>query len=536
MGAYISQIDNPQGTDGEELTYDLSGLTYEAGDYLLMLSSVVRGGTGEIDTKPVGWTDVVSQGITGVSGWVGYLKATSSSETNPTIGHATTGDVYAQVLVIKGADPTTFIDVSTSSTTSNIRGGNLPSITTTANGELVIVGISSNDNEDIRTSAVLDQYPINQRSAIQLGLGLTCFGAWAFVQDTAGATPSNIEYYGEIDSNIIWALSIKNASGNSEQIQVSSDISNVYLGSHYEEYQGTGNNVSDLNGVISTLDSKTVVSITPSVDHTVNPSATAGSRDNITWANPVGAAANTYEGVIITLDSSKDIDALPVSLVYEHNTYGFIDNSNPLTIIFFDSSGNWEAFYAADIPPAYPSGTDKRIFINPSSSTAYASSGTIDYTDIDRFALAFLMDGTGTSARNIEIRGMLTLQTTTFTGGNSTKQITPRELAETISKRSMDVDLSFSQGIGQDAFAFPIQIGDGTTPTYYSQKASSMEWRAPDKYLRVNPSEFPLRVYASASDTYENKFIRVGTALQHLVVFPRNTINRFLNLRLLIRL
>jgi hypothetical protein len=505
MGAYISQYGDLQVTNSADLTYDMSALEYEAGDYLVLISSVARGGSVEIDTKPSGWTDIISQGQLGKSAYVGYLKASSSSESNPTFG-GINDHVCAIVIVIKGADGSTFVDASTSTTTGYVRGGNLASVTTTADDELVILGMASRDDEAVRLTNAYRYNPISQNSSVQVESGIACnLAAWSFVQGVAGATPSDIEYYTEYDDNVKWAFAIKNASGASSQIQISSDTENVYLGGLYEEYQGTGSNVSDLSVLASTIDSKTVIAISPTIDHTNAPDSRGGSKDLVAWSQPVGNAADTYEGFIVDLGASKDIDGEVVTWIWEHRNYGFVDNLEPWHVMFIDSSGNWEIFNFGGSVSGTPSYGQKRCFINPSAETAYDSSGTIDYTDIDRIAFAYLMDNTGTNSRNAEFRGIFNWKTTTFVGGNSTAPITPRAIIDTCVDRAFEIDLGVSQGIGQDALAIPLRIGDGTTPTYYSQQTSSLEWRDPDQdtYLLVNASEFPFEIYASASDTMD---------------------------------
>lgn len=502
MWAYIYSYGETAYADNENAVVELP--EHEAGDYLVIFSSVGRVGSWEIDTKPVWWTDIISTGSTGIAAWVGYIKATSSSMTNPTIGHLWTSDVTAKAICIRWADQTTFIDISASTATGNVIWWTIPSITTTSNGEMVFYWVSWNDPDEmmlVNWNTSITPIITQSTSSIWLQLWANVW-VWYDVQDTAWATPTQ-DYYNDTDTHILWSFAIKNASGNSDAIRISSTDSLVYRWDRYEDYLGSYMTWASLSWAITTLETKTVASVnltsTGWNTNTDSRNVTAISFDR-SWTSWI------WEWIYSSLPSTIDLSQNRVFTFYhDHWTYLPYEEIDYSRFIIFDSSWNWNAYVLDTKVAELESWFMYRVFMNFTNLTPTDSSWTIDLSDIDRIGFAWLTDSANTRWTQYVYAHIGFLWKNTFTWGNSVVPITPREINKIQNDRSFQYGFGNQQWVGQDTNAHAIQIGDGTTPTYYSNKSSSFEWRRNKDYqlLKTENSDYPFEIYASANDTID---------------------------------
>lgn len=498
-------------TSGQTASFTPTLSSHQADDYLVLCICNDQGQT-TLAGWSGSWTEIGTQARNGSHrSTIIYLKASGSSETAPTIT-GRNDDWVVHCLTVRGADTTTFLDTSAKTDdNSDTHPSVCPSVTTTSADELIIRFISDDIGFAAETSNRRHD-PVNVHEATLIANDdmIVQTSVYAQHQKTAGATgtfewsPSNSS--SSVQDSTGYTLAINNDGSTTENQRTISTTNTLLeeLGA-YDPIEG-GMTYGSLHSKLSTINSETVVALATTPSATLQ-SRPAGSRVvnstlyNYTTANPAGG---NWEGAYWTLSATADLSSSVWSAVLTHKSRNWLD-SQGMTLIFWDSSNNWFAFNP--VPELSANEAQYRYFLSLPSMTLYDESTTsIDWTDVTHFGIAYRRAFTGTSGTNQEIDTFWLLDgNVTATGGSSSRPITPRWIADSLRPRGELNEYASSQGVGQDVIRFPIQIGDGSTETYFDQSTSSYEWDTNDNNLfyQVDDNSIDLTIYASSNDTFD---------------------------------
>jgi hypothetical protein len=476
---------------------------HQADDYLFLFAVKAIGGDLGFTTTPAGWVELENDGTNGSGFGLWYKKCTSNNEAPITVGRSGDIDESAfQILSIRGADLTNPIDAFVNDVSEHIyagvdiHGAIPPSVTTTKDNQLILIGLTGNDGDCV----YLDQPLGSAIEVMNVISGVSAnMGAYSKIGGSAGVQTFTETIYSDLDDIMVWTLAINSAeSGGSTAIDSSTTNEDLSPMGLWDKFQGIGS-ATALNGIMPTYDGKTVNATTiTSVDGGIYH---LEINSNTRFSLSLTYSADTIDGFAYVMDSAKDLSDGVITLQFAHFSY----SAQPIAdIVFIDSSGNWASFDLLVNKNASKSGTAQRYIGKPYSDTPKFSSGTIDWTDINRFGIVLESNRSGTGSRTIYLGELMKLKTTSFTGGNSDVPLTPRLISKSVFGEGQK-RLASSQGVGQDAFNYGIQLGNGSRTTYYSQQTSSMEWVLPSssQYYHFEQSDFPLYVNASANDTYD---------------------------------
>ena len=233
--------------------------------------------------------------------------------------------------------------------------------------------------------------------------------------------------------------------------------------------------------------------------------AGAESLECTTTYDPL-AAAGEFVG-FTSVFTAKDFTGKVLAFQYinEQPTDFFGDKG--FVIVFGDSSGNWNAFQAANRDNAIHTTKDTFI-ISPATGTILDSSGTVDYTDITKISFLFHRAPNNSNPQYFRISNVYSIQKAIIVGGGVSAPVTLQELNNKFSPNQGNKYVQL-QGTGQYLKKFGVQLGDGVNETHFYAAASSLE--TPSAYIlkhenkhqwNVGDQDIALTIKASAADSY----------------------------------
>jgi hypothetical protein len=476
---------------------------HQTDDYLFLFAVKATSGDKGFNTTPTGWTEVENDGTNGLGFGLWYTKCTSNNEASITVGRS--GDVDEsgfQIISIRGADLINPIDDFANDVSehvygaADITGGNPPSVTTSKDGQLIITGMVSNDTALVHNKEALGTaYRISNIMSVTANIG-----AYSFISGTAGTTDVPFEIHGAADDIMLFTLAINGATANSTQIASSTNnevINN--LGSIVDTLSDL--TVSDISSTLTTYNGTAVTALNsaPTLDNNDGDSI-IGKKTKISTSQ-TGLAGDQF-GYMLNFDTAKDISDGVFTFSLLHQGLAVLITTD---IIYFDGSGNWAGFVFSPSAKNFKNGTYQRYTAKPSDLTPVDSSGTVDWTDIVSIgAISVLSSDKKNRSVTYHWNSMQLLKEVIYTGGITSKPLTPRDVS-LVMNEEWELELGNAQGVGQDAFIFPITIGDGTRTTNYSQQASSVEWVLPSAspYYYHSQPDLPFKINAGVNDRFD---------------------------------
>lgn len=460
--AYITETQQTV-TEAPVASLDVGLAAHSTGD-LLLLCLTQDGAATAITTATPGWTAIGTQVASGGSRQAWFYKvAASGSETEPTFT-GSNDDWIVFCLVIKDADTTTPIHGSARSDWNNPAGGTIPSaaLTTTNNDCLLLYSWGSDNQIEMITPP--SDLTVADKS---VGLGVTAFVGWRN-QYTAGATPS-ITCLHEVanEGGNTWAIAVNNASSGriAPEVRPACDVIRYYGSTIW------GGSWSALSTLAASINGVTCSSTAPAI-------IAAGMVESA-WGSATGVSTSTsttpsFEGGIDTFPA-VDVTGKLLTFLFNIATTTSVLRWGPFGIglIFGDVAGNWAAYQI--LPRSAFKVRGYAFAMVPGEGTPFASSGTLDLTQINRIGLFSERTASTTAAGIYGIKYLMLQSGATITGGSPGN---PGGVANLNIGLNTGWDIFGTcnlQGSGQFLAKQSLQLGDGSTPTYINLAASSIE-------------------------------------------------------------
>jgi hypothetical protein len=176
-------------------------------------------------------------------------------------------------------------------------------------------------------------------------------------------------------------------------------------------------------------------------------------------------------------------------------------------IVVFSDGTNWIAYQLGKPALAITIDAWNYSSIALGAATAYASSGTMDWASVTKsIGIFWHRNGSTTTSRTMDIKNAMIFGAAKLIGGGLGNAVKPKYLPLALDAAVIR-DISRRQGGSQVLVKGGLQIGDGSTPTYFDLSASSVEYplaySASDYSLsnwNANASSSGVTIYASAND------------------------------------
>jgi hypothetical protein len=496
--AYVSATDTEL-LDTNSATFTPALLDHVADD-LLMICLTQDTGSTAISTVSSGWAMIGTQAASGGArqAWA-YKVATSSSEPDPTFS-GTTDTWIADKYVIKDADPTTPINANARGDWNNpvTSTASSPSLTTTSNNCLIMHSIGGDANWTAYVTPNL-----LQMETLTQGTAETSQTGWRNQLTSGSASVFTWQLSTNAEGGNVWAIAINNKSGGVLAPFCGESITPISV-------YGAGalnRTMTALSGIAATIGG-------------VPTSATAMTSSNVSIPEIYGAGQQflstittgtlVYQGAVDTLASPIDISGKLISFVWRSSASTAQMLSTGMFFIVSDTSGNYVVYNLIRRPPFLINQT--YVFVAEiGQGSIFASSGTIDYAQINRFGWFMGRSSALTQNGSIIIKNLYLHTKATASGGASIVPVNVNTFYRSITGGLIGFGTSSIQGSGQYLAKTPLQFGDGTTPTYVSLFSQSIEIpETNDSYVRPRTQKYlpdvnnvDVTIYASATDTMD---------------------------------
>lgn len=502
MGAFVHDVLEPAFTGGNtssSTAVDLSELDAAVDDWIRLQVTEDGGGTtitasgGGITT----WTEKTSQQSNSGARMAVFIgKVTALPLSTVTVSGAT-DDRIVLTCCIRDADTTDPVTISSQTNqTSNTTTLTCPSVDTTSYGQSDVLIIHSFGFDAAGESRPVDPYngqiDILKKNDSDGAIEAQCVKK---VQRSAGST-----------GTFIWERNISNGGtlfteawegdGTTTNTEHSFSGGITWIEAFGPDFSGS---FVDIQGLISTYRSQTVNTLTTIGTSDVSSDAQDYGEVTQVLMTPT-AASNVWIGGYYTFSATTDLDGEYVLLYLANRTGGWTDTGPD--IVFFDTSGNWESFTLATEAETTDSFQHPYV-ADFSAETPVASSGTINWTLINRMGVLQRKTTTSTGNRAFLFSDFGILSTAVFVGGGPDHPHTPRSIANAL--RSGGVSgRTVTIGTGQQTSGHDIQIGDGTIETHFSGAPQAFEWPANTQanfFYNMPVNSQDLIFYTSADDS-----------------------------------
>ena len=493
---------------------------HQSGDLLVIIAQQDVG-TGTL-TGPSGWSTLLSgsqatQNAQRTWGW--YKLATSDAEPNANVSSTLNDDLHAAMIVIRGADQTTPIDVvSGAQSTATTAAFTVTGVTTTAANCLVLYGVG-NDNGAI-SLLVPDNGQALEPVAVRYGAGGAISVGYRY-QQSAGATGTVTWRRSRTAGGTGFCFAVRDDGDNAQALTLAARP-------HVLAYYGLANSDSTApspqepwiasatelapDQITSTIDGKSVSSS--------QSTHTFGSTSAGTLLDPTSMVLSSTEnlgspgwvGHVLQPTTTTDLSDSLLSFNFSTVGVALSHTPGPLLLLLADSSGNWVALEAV-LRPGLIASTWYQVFLD-TAATPYASNGTMDWSAVARIGWVWLRAAGYTANQpGWRIRNLVRVAKTggvVVVGGGSRK---PPELsAAAMLRNSIDgwygerSRLLSVQGVSQLLDGPPIEFGNGSAASRINLLGASIETlppfatTIPERFYRHAPYSASIRIRAGASD------------------------------------
>lgn len=452
--------------------------THIADDYLFVF---VGADTTANDISDGGWTSAfqnadATHSVRGV-----YKKCTSSSETISTITFTSCSNAFAVCITIRGADLTTFLDVTP--VTADLPSAAparlaMPLITPTSAGTLNLFFVATDTGRN-------PQWEPGVMSLIQQDTvgGVTGAAVGWIWHPTADQIPQKYLWMTrQFDNGPAATVSIRSADSNSPPRSSLSATPCLPLAPlNHAGSSGSPNGypawtlINPVSGGISAVDSVSTYYAAPTSD------AGAG----VTLDQVTSRAIASTDGQLAmwgcTFDTTGAVDLTGVDIVLHAAVFGgnYGINLGKLSAhgLMFGLGSSASDYRIWDIAAkdadADGLGIDCTL-IDPSDTTNAYTGGTFDIENVDRAFFLGLDDGTSTAGMRWIANQLARVQTATVIGGNATEPAT----FETFKSIVNSANLLTVQKLGNRQYKVfqPLSIGDGSSAVHFNDSGVSVEF------------------------------------------------------------
>lgn len=516
---------------------------HQANDVCVLFVSQDGGGT--VISTPSGFTQIGTQAaVQGQRTTAFYRVLTSSAEADVNMTGAT-DDWCVTAVLVRGADTTTPINVSTRTNSANSTSNFLTagSVTTTSDNCLVLVGFGFDGAGKLAVQDPASCVTIAKLSNV----AQCCQTVHYFNQLTAGATPT-LTVLSEQASEGGNAVVVAIADATPSTPKLSPMVAQSYT--WLKRYGGITTAASTVaafirhdsvtwqtlvgNIVPTTLDGIGIIDITTFAEVAFQPTldSTWGSMTGLSFTGSALDNTGRWVGRTHTF-TSTDFTGKVVSLAFQRSTVATTSfGEKGMAIYFQDGSGNWAAFTLSR-RQLLVAGVTYVAFIDVENATPLGSGGTMDWSDVVRVAYLSHKRTTATTANIMRVKNLLLHDKVVMVDGCAESPCGPAFLQTILG----GLDPSGTghgpylqatvQGKGQALARVGTQYGNGTRKTFTDLSATSHELplRAnasiTRRFWQVQDDTLEYRVYASAGDTFKANACVVATdTRQRFVVDP----------------
>ena len=537
--AYIAQVVSA-GTDGvSAASIDFVDWLdqQQSGDYIVVIAANDLG-TSAI-TGMSGWTQhyLSASAISGTRSGVWSQKNTGSTVTAPTISGAN-GPWSVVGLLIRDADGTTFADVASSTTeqTSNTTSPTCPSVTTSTSDALVLRICCGDGTANARALNPNDGvFVVCRPDRTDTATPAQGISVDYQVKFTAGATGTYVFCASANDGGTQTTLAIRNASGGKVPAVPTNAPLTCILALNDYPAAPTGTLLSALHASPATLlgyecalgdtTGGTIRNVLSAQDVSYLNRGMQGYKRHIGQQQTAttGLGSRTY-GAAMSVTANLSTNFLVMQVVPGQTaTQARLDNVGS-AFYFRDNAGA----YALWRPFTEIQGLSPRPVVAylPNETMVETGGGTIDWANITYIGVAFPINATGGSANwetQFYFLGLLAQSGGVATpvsvcGGASAKPIDARDVASAVYNAQL-AGLFSIQGAKQNLIGIPVQIGDGTNPTYFNGAAGATEYVG-SSTLGMRPANgaLPYRIKAKSTDSISLGAQAVGSSNAHKFV------------------
>lgn len=171
-------------------------------------------------------------------------------------------------------------------------------------------------------------------------------------------------------------------------------------------------------------------------------------------------------------------------------------------VVLGSSATDWAAFQVTTKAIGWKQSALNPAFVELDNATPYATAGTVDWSAITR--VAYLWHKISGVNDSLILKNATLFSLVAITGGSETLPASFKTLTDDLSCWG-HWKLAEKQASSQVVGKFSVQIGDGTSYTYFDSSASSFEfpraYSATEKTWNVNAGQVGLSVYGKSGDT-----------------------------------
>lgn len=533
--AYVVSVTNS--SPGNVASFTPTLPTHASGDLILILCT--HDGIGSTETiGATGWTTVPGSAASGAqqSSWV-YKIAASSSETDPTISGSAGADQWAvTILVIRDAHATEPFGASPADGTDYKRTSwsaawyaDSGALTTGADDCLLIYGFTSDTDND-GSVADINNYRIrvvpkditvlaDYRDAVSYGVrhivGYCPAGPSGSTAPTVRMWTGDPSGIGRQGGNT-WVLAIRNKASGTLQPAVKAGVDVVcWYGDFKNEPSYTW---QSLDNFAATIESISVGNTAPSSGTTFGDIAdTINPPGRYTELRSSLNTAGAWVGHTHTITSTNMTGK---SFALQWSTDGLVRVGANGWCVGFSDGTNWVVYQLAPFDSTLPTQVPLYSVIALGNGTALDSSGSIDWSAVTRVAYMWHRDGSSGTQGVLKVKNAMLVDTAKFVGGGASQPCKFNLLPPAIEGCNLR-DIANLQGTGQTMVRQNVQVGDGSTDTYFDASASSLEFPAAydatnqvKRKFNFTPGGLTVGIYPSASDTLNLTAGIIATAVE----------------------
>jgi len=500
--------------------------THAVGDLLAVFASNDNGGT-ELATSSTGWsklgTTAASAGVR--SAWFWKIATGTTGET-PTITGAADDWTFSFYVIRNahatqpfGASPAVDVDwkrydydLTSVKGSINIAAS---ALTTGAANALLLVGIcidtgastlgiKPNPDDFVQDGAII----INSGGVSHI-TGHLQFGA-------AAATPALTAYSNVQEGGNAWLIAVrddgtgdylqKDCRTGGEVIKWHGDFGNTF---ETLTYSSPKTNFDTTTNKIDGLDASTTA---PTVSTLTDALGAPGGLSS--FADATNGGADVWAGTSYAI-TATDMTGQVVSCRWQMSSTSSPLGTKGLILLFgsgADMTTNWVAYQLLANPATTAGISASNNYMSAvalGAATAFASHGTIDWADVTRRGFFYHRVAGSATSRTIYLRNEIRHAAARVIGGNATVPAQVSYVPDTTRGNGVPF-VNTKQGTGQALTKGAIQIGDGSTPTYFKLESQSFEF--PQSWLisdidrlewNANAGSVGVTVYAADGDTMD---------------------------------
>lgn len=478
-------------------------------DFVVIWLGQDGGGTAISLSVGSGWTVRNPGSVSGAYRGAMAYKVCSAGEANPTFAGAATGAWIYAAAIIKDADTSTpvnttsgqgyaFSDFTTNSSAS-------PTLTPAAadddNGPLLLLYGWVLDGNTPYMRAPQDDLLEIAKAATSQGSIILGYRVMATADGSTAAPTVTMYSTNTAEGGNGVCMAIRNKSGGSTAADCRTGVQEQDAGGMANWYGDFGAAVtsSKPDDFAATINGITVRG-TKATESTSGGTVYPWGRYTTLVDSTASVMTGRYED-----NATTDLTGKLMSVQWYCSGGAASSNLDTAGCLvgFKDNSGNL-VVYQLRAKAQIVANAEYTTQIALGHATAYASSGTIDWADVTGIGW-FLHHGSSATNITLGIKNLCFLDTAKITGGSSAVPASLTTLTTALSSWGHGQNARL-QGAGQVEARHSVQIGDGSTPTYFDASTQAFTypsaWSAttqPDWNVEANRCAFT--IYPSAADT-----------------------------------